>query len=201
MRKLPRHEFEGEMLTANDIKIIILDIDGTIVKPWSAELLHGRKRKLEQLRAEGKRLFMASNQGGPAFHAWHAIKNSGRKREYPALTNVVETMESIRTQIGAEKCYIALHPGQDDIANDLMEKMQIDPTHPISFMGGRVMASHLLEWRKPRAGMIEQIMNETKVALHEAIYVGNQTTDFDAARAAGIGYADTDEFFFGEGRR
>lgn len=179
------------------IKVIIFDVDGTIVKPWSAELLHGRKQKLEQLQAEGKRLFLASNQGGPAYHAWYALKNSGREREYPSLIKTAMRMESIRSQISAERCYIALHPGVDDIAEDLFERMQTDRTQQLSFMENRVVASYLLRWRKPRGEMLRQVLEDIEVKQKNAIYIGDKEIDMSAAQDAGIQYMDTDEFFFG----
>ena len=60
-----------------NIKLVIFDADGTLVKTKSGrtfrktaddwEWLPGRLEKLQELRAQGKELAVATNQGGVAF--------------------------------------------------------------------------------------------------------------------------------------
>lgn len=178
-------------------KIVIFDLDDTLTKTWSAELLHGRKHKLDELRKAGRCLFIATNQGGPAFHAWHALHHSGRKQEYPTMTKVIETVESVRKQIGAEMAYMALHPGADDIANDLFWRMERDPGQIFDFIGGKIKASYREGWRKPLGDMLEEIIQQWNLDREQCIYVGDQTTDAAAATSARLAFVEAEDFFYG----
>jgi histidinol phosphatase-like enzyme len=180
-----------------NIKVIILDVDGTVAEKWSEEILPWRQQKLAQMREQGKRIFLATNQGGPAYRIVYGRENNALATMYPTLIEVLNRLYMVTTATGAEKCMVALHPGKDEIAKKLFANLQMDQVAVNVFYKGKIETCWRKEWRKPGRGIIWEIMNQTSSRQSETMYVGNEMTDFDAARAAGIIYSDTDEFFFG----
>lgn len=182
----------------NDTKIYIFDVDDTIVQRWTTNMLRNRKERIEKLKERGAKMYLATNQGGPAYHAWHYYSNSGRAEEYPTLIKIIGMMAEITAATGAERCYVALHPGADDVADVIFKRMSTAPDQIMYLIGDKVRASYRLEWRKPLAGMLLEIIEETGLTPDQHIYIGNETRDMLAAQAAGIEFIDSDEFFLGE---
>lgn len=179
------------------IKVVILDADDTIAVRWGDEILPGRRKKLAQMQTQGKRIFIATNQGGPAYRIVYERAGNTLANIYPTLIQVINRLARVTSAIKAEECYIALHPGQGAIANELFMDLQMDAAAVHIFYKGMIHACWIKEWRKPRIGMIKAIMDKTKATQDEIMFVGNEITDFDTANKSGITYADTDEFFFG----
>lgn len=179
-----------------NIKVVILDVDDTIVGKWGEDILPGRRAKLAQIREQGKKIFLATNQGGPAYRMVYEQENSPMASIYPSLLDVTRRLYLITLLVKAERCYVALHPGEGGVANKLFADMQTNQMEEYAFYDGRISASWRKTWRKPEKGMIWEIMKETEVMQAEALYVGNAMTDLDAARNAGIPYAEADEFFW-----
>ena len=55
--------------------------------------------------------------------------------------------------------------------------------------------------RKPRPAMLLELMRKFSCTPEETIFVGDQTTDEEAARAAGVRFVWSDQFFGFEERR
>jgi len=180
-----------------NIKTIILDVDDTVAGKWSEEILPWRKQRLAQMREQGKRIFLATNQGGPAYRIVYEREKNALASVYPTLMNVLNRLYLVTTDVGAEKCLVALHPGPGEIANKLFADLQMDQVAVNIFYKGKIETCWRKEWRKPGREMIWEIMNQTGTLQSETLYVGNEMTDFDTACAAGCIYSDTDEFFFG----
>jgi histidinol phosphatase-like enzyme len=181
-----------------NISTIIFDVDGTVAKKWEDEILPGRRQKLAQLKAQGKRIFLATNQGGPAYRMLYTREGSAMADNYPRLIDVISRLYLITQAIGAESCFVALHPGPGDIAETLCPTLTMDPVAVHMFYDKTINACWQLEWRKPRPGMIWEIVRETNARHGSILLVGDSMEDMDAAHASGILYSDADEFFHGE---
>ena len=85
----------------SQIKLVIFDVDGTISGTKSGatfrktaddwQLLPGRKEKLAELKAQGVRLALASNQGGVAF---------GYMKQEDILRELQETAKALGVPMG-----------------------------------------------------------------------------------------------------
>lgn len=180
-----------------NLDALIFDVDNTIVQRWTTNLLRNRKQRLDKLKEEGKRIYLATNQGGPAHHAWHYYRDDARAEEYPSLIRTIGMMADITTRANATRCYVALHPGAPDVAKEIFDKMTSGPDQVMYLMGDKVRACYRLSWRKPAPGMLLEIIEEMDGRRERCAYVGNDTKDMLAAQAAGIEFIDSDEFFLG----
>lgn len=180
-----------------ELDVLIFDVDDTIVQRWTTNLLRNRAQRLADLKKQGKKIYLATNQGGPAYHAWHYNRRSGRAGEYPAFIKTIGMMADIAQTTGAERCYVALHPGPEDVAREIFERMTTSPDQVMYLIGDKIRASYRLDWRKPSGVMLLNVIDETSAEKGRCAYVGNETKDQLAAEAAGVRFLDSDEFFLG----
>lgn len=178
------------------ITTIILDVDGTLTEPWTDKLLRGRITVLEQARNAGRKLYLATNQGGVGYHLYHRVVQDGREHDLPGLVQAAALMERLVAKIKAHRCYMAIHPGDTLIAEPIYNAGLIDTDGIIEMFGSKVRACFRKDWRKPQPGMLKQLLADERLNATECIYVGNSQIDFDAALGAGIAPADPDEFFY-----
>ena len=146
------------MNALDGIEIVVFDVDGTLTQQWTTHILPGRQEILTRLHTAKKRIFMATNQAGPAYQAWHTIIHSPMPIDYPDLITILSNMDNIRQQIGAEYCYVALHPGRQDIMDTLSKGMINTITRVAESHHGKIKSSHNPRWRKPQSGMLEAII-------------------------------------------
>jgi D-glycero-D-manno-heptose 1,7-bisphosphate phosphatase len=144
--------------------LYIFDKDGTLVGkgawPASGEraeqpLLPGVERRLANLRKDGHRLAIASNQGGVA---WGFI----------TLADADFLVKACADKIGADAYAFCPHDDRK---------------------GTRC------ECRKPRPGMLLQIMAQLDAAPDDVVMVGDDDVDRQAADAAGVRFVLAEEFF------
>ena len=180
-----------------NIEYFIFDIDGTIVQPWTTNMLRNRRAQLQRLKSQGKKIYLASNQGGPAYHAWHYYKKDNRHEEYPPLIKTISMMREITRMAEAERCYIALHPGADEVAQEVLNRITTKTDQIQYWIGDTIRSSWRPSWRKPAPGMIIAIMEEERGDREKYIYIGDETRDLLTAENAGIRFMDSDEFFLG----
>jgi hypothetical protein len=162
--------------------IMGFDLDGTLVRSFTAEPLPGVRERLHALPRDVKTI-IATNQGGPV---WRAVTGDAK---YPTVARIAET---ITTSLGLwaldwrpDLLLICTHPGRagaewqqaaDQVARDLGRMLR----------AGRIKfyVSPDLSWRKPEAGMLTQAERYFHAEPHELLYVGDMETDREAARAA-----------------
>jgi len=153
---------------------VILDRDGTLIDvvrdaelghvsvafhPDHIRLLPGVVEGLRLLEAESFRLAIATNQPGPA------------KGQYPAAaverTNraLVEVLASFGITI--EHVAVCMH-------------------HPDGGPGGDPSLKQACDCRKPKGGLIREVLSELDADASKAWMIGDTSSDLDAARAAGV---------------
>lgn len=121
------------------------------------ELVAGAARALRSCRDMGFLVFVVTNQAGVA-------------RGYYGEAAIATLHDHMRALLACQSAFI------DDI--------RYCPHHP----NGTVPAyARACDWRKPGAGMILDLACHWSVDLHRSFLVGDNMSDVDAARAAGIG--------------
>jgi D-glycero-D-manno-heptose 1,7-bisphosphate phosphatase len=153
-------------------KLIVFDVDGTLIRPMSGgefrksaddwELLPGRAEKLKALKEVGVRLAIASNQGGVAF---------GYLRQIDILRELQNTARSLGIpEGGGYICY----------------------THPRASIAGYRFEDHR---RKPGPGMLQDAMRDFEADAGETLMVGDRPEDEGAAINAGVAFMWAKDFF------
>jgi HAD superfamily hydrolase (TIGR01662 family) len=152
------------------VKLVIFDVDGTLVTTKSGETfrktaddwqwLPGRLEKLRALEEQGIYTAIATNQGGVAF---------GYLRRADILQEIARMGDEGHI-IAFEICYA--HP------NATLEEYRADPP-----------------CRKPNPGMLLSIIENSRYQKHETLMVGDRPEDAEAAQNAGVAFMWADEFF------
>lgn len=155
--------------------LFIFDKDGTLVKfyghrpantPEEQILLPGRKEKIKELKKQGARIAIASNQGGVA---WGFI--SYRQAE--------ELLRDVSDKIsGADAIRFCPH---DERAAG---KSNSNPEYAV-----------FCRCRKPEPGMLISILEEMNIPASKAVYIGDREEDRYAAIQAGMDFIWADDFF------
>ena len=158
--------------------LIIFDLDQTLVRPVPGvkvpnridqqEMIPGVVERCAELRAEGHRLAMASNQGGVAL----------------GIADFHETLD--RVEDAAKK----IGTGGYWIASLYHEKGTIrQPHNPDEGYCNDPF------WRKPMPGMLLHLMLETRTTAPDTLFVGDQESDRQAAINAGVRFEWAKDFF------
>ena len=153
-------------------KLIIFDVDGTLVTTKSGETfrksaddwqwLPGRLEKLKALQEQGIHLGIASNQGGVAFGYMQARDIQAELRHMADAIPIHHEMLSICCQ------------------------------HPQATIDLYRMDS---ERRKPKPGMLIELMGFADVAASDTLMVGDREEDLWAAKNAGVTFMGAAKFF------
>lgn len=156
------------------VKLVVLDVDGTLVVTRSGETfrrtaddwiwMEGRIEKCKKMAADGIKIGLATNQAGVAF-SWSRFSEAEMQRE----------IEAVAHEIGAE--YIGVCYSSPNVK--ALPKYH-DPAD---------------SRRKPGPGMILEAMLHYGVTAAETIMVGDREDDEGAAKAAGVKFVHADEFF------
>ncbi len=154
-----------------DYKLIIFDVDGTLVTPKSGatfrktaddwQWLPGRLEKCKQLIDQKVTLALASNQGGVAYGYFHedAIK-----------WELLKTAGAISPAVRYFYCF----------------------THPTA---SRPEYRKDDSRRKPGPGMLIEAMEHYHILPQDTLMVGDRPEDEQAAQAAGVHFMWADKFF------
>jgi len=91
-------------------------------------------------------------------------------------------------------CLAALIPGDEFVAKAIRNKLQC-PEEIRSLLNGKIHLSYRLDWRKPKGGMLDFIMDENNLNSKDCLFVGDLQSDEQAAKNAGIAFQYAHEFF------
>lgn len=162
------------MSLTEDIKLLILDVDGTLTTTKSGATfrkaaddwvwLPGRMEKCQHLRREGVKLAIASNQAGVAF-PWSSFTEAEMQLE----------IEMVAHDIWAN--YVGVCYSTPNL-KALPQYQNPDDQR-----------------RKPGPGMLIEAMHFYSVRPEYTLMVGDRPEDEQAAQAAGTSFQWADDFF------
>jgi D-glycero-D-manno-heptose 1,7-bisphosphate phosphatase len=165
--------------------LIILDKDGTLVKPKSRNtfvqhptdqrLLAGVEERIAELKAIEATIVIASNQGGVA--AGHKSHEETAAEMHYCLTLLPDISEAwYCTDFSGEVAFVV---SADD-----------DSKHPTSASTMRNCEDLVGSFRKPSPGMLLGAMRRHQEK--EVVMVGDRPEDAQAAVAAGVTFVDAE---------
>jgi HAD superfamily hydrolase (TIGR01662 family) len=177
-----------------DIKLLILDVDGTIAAFESNELWEVPKDFFREIWRMKHKPFiaLASNQGGVGLRYWMEENDFGEPSKYPTEDDVRQRMHLISESVRRLS-------GVDEIAVYMAFMYQAKSTGNWS-----PMKANKSEWhkssRKPAPGMLLRAMNQYSILGDQTLMVGDWEEDEDAARRAGCHFMYTSDFFYSDGK-
>lgn len=176
------------------IKLIIFDLDGTLVKTHTPNLLPGVADFFHKaLKGDGgvngpaPHLAIATNQGGVGFRYWIEKEHFGIPLFYPTQESVEKRLQSVVRALGGDEHTLPVY-----VCFAYVNRQgQWSPTPPGKENDPRWQPG----WRKPQPGMLLQAIQDHGVNPDETLYVGDRDEDKGAARAAGCHFSDARAFF------
>lgn len=176
-------------------ELIIFDIDGTLVKPWTESLLPNVRETIDGLSPD-MRVAFATNQGGPALRKWMEVEGWGNPEEYPYFPAVRERLLNIRAALfGPESRWpimvsTAYQTQGGKWAPVWDERDTITRNEKVNL--------HSIQnryWRKPNPGMLHNLVFRFGLPPAKILFVGDSDDDQVAAAAAFMTFAPAREFF------
>lgn len=172
------------------MKILLLDKDGTLVKPasgakftnqpWDQVALPGVHSAIARFVADGYEPVIVSNQGGV---------EKGHKSIESAILEMRFALELFPTVAEAYFC--------PNFAGDVCWRVwgNCDEAHQIKYDANWSVVKDLGisgQFRKPGAGMLKLAIDIH--AAEDAVMVGDRSEDREAAEAAGMKFIDAEEW-------
>ena len=163
------------------IRLLLCDLDGTLVEAWRTTPLPDVHERLTVLRDQGVPVVVVTNQGGVGYrYAFEQRGEWARAARCPTFEDIQARLAAIAAALPLSRLYVSLYHGRDDwpMPDDLR---LIEFRSPVpAFWSWRP------GWHKPKPGMLLQALQDLEVAPSEALMVGDRPEDREAARAAGV---------------
>jgi D-glycero-D-manno-heptose 1,7-bisphosphate phosphatase len=164
--------------------IVLLDKDGTLVAPMSGntfvqnptdqKLLPGVAKRIVELNEKGVLLVIASNQGGVA---------SGHK----TLKQAAEEMQCCLTLLPEIDSAFFCPDFEGQLCYSVRKKM-----YRLTLHNDAAYSTLRGTYRKPKAGMLNLIIDLMGKSKKDAVMVGDRPEDAQAAVSAGITFVDAE---------
>lgn len=168
-------------------KLIIFDLDGTIAKPFGQELLPGVAEWFAAWQADGRipNIALATNQGGVAYRFYALELEQENAGKYPTQEEVEGRVYSLAAQLGIDPLLVYMAFGYQFGPGQWVRT-------PIDSVGDPRWGRN---WRKPNPGMLQTALTDCQLTPAQALMVGDQESDKQAAIAAGVPFAWAAHFF------
>lgn len=165
-------------------KLIIFDLDGTLVVPFTTNLLPGVKEWFDT-EASKYELAIASNQGGVGLRNWMELGGFGEPHKYPTKEQVQANLKDVLAKLGVKNvpCYVAYR-----------YQSKKGDWSPIPLEENENPAWTTF-WRKPNPGMLLSAMECYGIPSKDTVMVGDWDEDREAAQKAGCAFVHADKFF------
>lgn len=165
------------------IRLVIFDGDGTLVAPYSGELLPGVAGDLAVMRRAVRdcpAYAIATNQGGVGCRV--GFGGFGRPERYPTEAEAISRYRTVADRIGAALYMSFAYQS----SNGGWSMPPADTRYPEYWQPF---------WRKPSPGMLLAAMSNARVLPAETLMVGDRSEDQEAAAAAGCTFQLAHEFW------
>lgn len=177
------------------MKLVLFDLDGTLVKSWTSELLPGAVDWLTQDSLPA--VAIVTNQGGVGLKYWMETENL---TDFDGIvsSDVLPTPRDVISRLDAAN--LLLVPTFISWAYQSKRGMwgPVPTNRPLRYdIGERVdiFCSWDAGWRKPYPGMLLEAMRKFNMLSSDTLMVGDMESDRAAALAAGCGFQWADDFF------
>jgi D-glycero-D-manno-heptose 1,7-bisphosphate phosphatase len=163
------------------IRLLLCDLDGTLVEPWRTIPLPDVRERLRVLQEQGVAVVVVTNQGRVGYRYAHEQRGEWAKAaQYPTFEDVQARLAAIAERLPFRRSYISLYHGRPDWSMPAYRRV-IEFHRPVpTFWSWRP------DWHKPRPGMRLQALEDLNVMPSEALMVGDRIENREAARAAGV---------------
>lgn len=157
-------------MTMDNIKLIIFDLDGTLMERYTLEIYPAVKAWFESNHGKYD-LAIATNQGGVGMRYWMESGNFGNPAEFPTQQEVEARLAQIPDLLPIQKeaiftCFMYRS-----------KKGQWNPVPPGCERDPRWDS----EGRKPNPGMLKAAMKLFNTLPEETLFVGDSPEDAQAA--------------------
>jgi beta-phosphoglucomutase-like phosphatase (HAD superfamily) len=170
-----------------NIKAVLFDLDGTLVKSFTTTPLPGAAERIASLREQGMPIAVCTNQAGPL---WRAATG---QEKYPSVGKMAGNIKTIIEALGLDGVpwFVSVGDAVGDAAKLLGESydhiasgiaLELDD---VLFDVDSHVNEHR-EWRKPNPGMLLFAAKYLDVDPGDCLYVGDMESDRQAAAAAGM---------------
>jgi HAD superfamily hydrolase (TIGR01662 family) len=163
------------------IRLLLCDLDGTLVEPWRTTPLPDVRARLRVLQHQGVPVVVVTNQGGVGYCYAHEQRGEwALAAHYPTFEDVQSRLATIAETLPFSRSYISLYHGRLE--------WPMPETRPVIEFHDPTPAfwSWRPDWHKPQPGMRLQALADLNVAPSDALMVGDRVEDREAARAAGV---------------
>lgn len=170
------------------MRLVLFDRDGTLTVPASGatfpksiddqQWMQGRLERLRELRAQGIRTAIITNQGGAA---WGIFE--------PAA--MCEFLDKQCKESGIDAFFVCFH----DTSDKAQQRAKIKALTGNKDYQGYAAFYKGHERRKPAPGMLLEAMDHFGVGPENTLFVGDRKEDEAAAMAAGTSFVWAWEFF------
>ena len=166
-------------------KLILFEVEGTLVKPFTLDLLPGVASWFRYHDLLPCKVGIATNQGGVAMRYYYLHTNQKKAAEYPTVEQVESRVYRLARSldIPIPNVYMSF---AYRFADGRWVETPIAAVDDIRWAHG---------WRKPQPGMLQQALQDNGLLPDEALVVGVSESDQKAAIAAGIPFVPAEEFF------
>lgn len=177
-------------MNSRKIALIIFDVDGTLVKPHTLELLPGVMDFFNLICQancpERPKTAIATNQGGAGMRYWMERNGFGSPEKYPTEESAAGRIRGLVSILGGGSdlpVYASFrYRSSRGVWSPVPPERAGDPRWSKA-------------WRKPEPGMLLQAMEDAGVGPEQTLFAGDSDEDRAAAGAAGCAFIEAGEFF------
>jgi len=183
------------MKDVSQYRVIIFDLDGTLVESFKTTPLPGRVECIATLQEQGVRIAICTNQE-PIIWRW-----ATGQEKYPDAEKIAGNLVGIHEALGLSQIPWFVSIGDTrtiEIMGDVsynaallaIENRLLSTLNPKLFrVSGRS------DWRKPDAGMLVEAAWRFDVPVADCLFVGARNEDRQAAEKCSMPFMHANDFF------
>ena len=177
-------------------KLIIFDMDGTLSDWDTGILLQGVKDWFDayQQDSNGRKLAIATNQGGVGMRYWMEREHFGEPEKFPTEEDILTRINFVIEQLGIPADQMPFYTCFR-YQNKKTKQWSPIPDYAQNTDDETVNQRWNAQYRKPAAGMLLATMHDYGISNTETLMVGDRDEDEQAASNADCDFIHADTFF------